>query len=270
MIDFASSFWNHRKELVDSKERLRQLCEAVNRPIDLEFHEWFKLYALVLEFSPDLIIELGRGYGNSTCIFTEAVNKSGKGEVVSIGYDSEHCWEQKTIPSLQNLVSPQWHDKLTIIHKDIMKIDFTEIIQPAKRVLLFWDAHGGDLGKYILTHIFPLLQKKEHLIIVHDITDNGNYVPPIENDGPKKFRIDNFESPFEEIIPLFDYLSSNDIQYDTLRESVTRFLEENEQTSPDKSTELKNTWDELGGDRPLMESHQIYFDINNKTNKGSS
>jgi len=78
MIDFASSLWNHRKDLVDSKERLLKLREAVDRPGDQDLADWFKLYAFVLEYSPDLIIELGRGYGNSTCIFTEAVNKIGK------------------------------------------------------------------------------------------------------------------------------------------------------------------------------------------------
>ena len=88
MIDFASSLWNRRKDLLDSKERLRDLCKTVGHFEDLRFSDWVKLYALTLEFSPDLIIELGRGRGNSTCLFTEAVNKTGKGKVVSIGYDS--------------------------------------------------------------------------------------------------------------------------------------------------------------------------------------
>lgn len=269
MIDYASSLWNHRNDLINSKKRLIELNKAVNRPEDLLFSDWLKLYALTLEFSPDLIIELGRGYGNSTCVFTETVNKMGKGKVVSIGYDSEHAWETMTIPSLQKFISPQWLDKLHIIQQDIMKTDFSEITQKAQRVLLFWDAHGKELGQYVLGHLLPLLQKKEHLIIVHDITDpSPSYVPPPETDTRKIFWIQNLASSFEEIIPILDFLSSNSIQYDTLRKSIRRFVKENEQTSPDISKELKNTWNELVDDQHLIEtSHMIYFDIDNKLPK---
>jgi len=272
MIDFASSLWNQRKNLIDSKKRLGELCESVNRPADFTFPDWIQLYSLVLEFSPDLIIELGRGYGNSTCLFTEAVNKSGKGKVVSVGYDSEHAWEKTTVPALQKLISPQWLDKLCIKQQDIMKTDFTEITQQAQHVLLFWDAHGKELAQYLLAHLFPLLQNKEHLIVMHDVTDTGNstLAPPTEYDNkPKIFRIHNLVSTFEEIIPLFDFISTNGILYDSLRESIRRFVRKNEQTSPDMSQELKNTWNELVGDNVSIErSHMIYFDVNNKTNKG--
>lgn len=263
MIDFASCLWNHRKELIVSKKHLKELNEAVNRPIDFAFHEWIKLYTLVLEFSPDLIIELGRGYGNSTCIFTEAINKIGKGKVVSIGYDNQ-SWEKFTVPSLQKLVNPQWFDKLDIMQQDIMKTDFTEMTQPAQRILLFWDAHGTELAQYVLSHLFPLLQKKEHLIIMHDVTDTGHPATPSENDTSEKFRLHTLESSFEEIIPAFNYISANNVQYDTIRSSVSKFLEENDKNS-DKSKELKNAWDELVDDRPLIQSHMIYYNINNKT-----
>jgi len=267
MIDFAHSLLNQRKALVDSKNRLREMSEAVSRPVDFGFPDWIQLYSLVMEFSPDLIIELGRGYGNSTCLFTEAVNKNGKGNVVSVGFDSEHAWEKTTVPSLKKLISPGWLEKLEIKQQDIMKIDFTEITRQAQRVLLFWDAHGKELAQFIIAQLFPIIQTKEHLIVMHDVTDTGNSVPPPppENDAPKTIKIQNLTSIFEEIIPLFDFFSSNGIPYDTLRESTLRFLRENEQNSPDKSKELKDTWIELvGKDEPIERSHMIYYDLNNK------
>jgi len=270
MIDYTASLWNNRKELIDSKKRLGELCKAVNRPVDFMFADWIQLYSLVFEFSPDLIIELGRGFGNSTCLFTEAVSKSGKGKVVSIGYDGENAWEKTTVPSIQKLINSQWLDKLRVIQQDIMKVDFSEITQQSQRILLFWDAHGKELAQYILANIFPLLQNKEHLIIMHDVTDTGNSDPVSspENNG-KIFQVNNLVSPFEEIVPLFEYFSSNGIFCDTLRESIRRFVKENEQTSSDISKELKNIWNELVGDDVSLErSHMIYFDIKNKTNEG--
>jgi len=264
MIDFASSLWSHRKDLIDSKERLLKLREAVNHPGDQDFADWFKLYALVLEYSPDLIIELGRAYGNSTCVFTEAINKIGKGKVVSIDYDGGKLWQNKTLSRLQKLIDVQWVDKLTIIHEDIMKIDFTEITSQGQRILLFWDAHGLEVAKYLIAHLFPLLQKKEHLIVVHDMIDTKHSpISPSYENYESLFWVNNLACDFEEIVPITNFITHNDIIFDTTGDSITRFLEENEQTSPDRSKELESIFKKLVGDSDeLITSHMIYFDIN--------
>ncbi len=247
------------------------MYKAVNRPVDLSFTQWLQLYTIVLEFSPDLIIELGRGYGNSTCVFTEAVNKAGKGRVISIGYDSELGWEKTTLPHLQKIIDPQWLEKLHVINQDILKTDFAEIVGQAKRVLLFWDAHAMKLAQYLLANLFPILQKREHLIIVHDITDakNTQMDTTYKNDMPTFIWINNLACPFEEIIPIIDFISRNGITYDTPAESVVRFLREDEQASSGRAKELMMVWNELVGSSTLMsDSHMIYFDINNKTRQG--
>jgi hypothetical protein len=40
-------------------------------------------YMRFLAFASDLIIELGRRYSNSTCVFTQAANELGNTEVLS-------------------------------------------------------------------------------------------------------------------------------------------------------------------------------------------
>jgi len=107
---------------------------------------------------------------------------------------------------------------------------------------------------------------------MHDVTDHGpsGVKLPEVSVSPNILQIENLTSPFEELSSLFDFISSNGIPYDTMGESIRRFVRENEQNSPDKSKELKNTWNELVGDHVSIErSYMIYLDINNKISEAT-
>jgi cephalosporin hydroxylase len=58
-------------------DELHRLFEAVDAPNDLEFQTWLSLHDLTVGHGPDLVIELGRGYGSSTVVFTD-VARSGR------------------------------------------------------------------------------------------------------------------------------------------------------------------------------------------------
>jgi cephalosporin hydroxylase len=47
------------------------LAEIVDSPCDLSLGQWYRLRELALAAEPDLIVEVGRGYGNSTVVLTE-------------------------------------------------------------------------------------------------------------------------------------------------------------------------------------------------------
>ncbi len=49
--------------------------------------------------------------------------------------------------------------------------DFAPIIGNAKRVLVLWDAHGFEIAGLMLGHVLPLLADREHMILMHDISD---------------------------------------------------------------------------------------------------
>lgn len=46
--------------LRQSRDRISALFKAVNNNVDLAVYQWAQLIADVLEFRPDLILELGR------------------------------------------------------------------------------------------------------------------------------------------------------------------------------------------------------------------
>ncbi|MFQ5696580.1 MAG: hypothetical protein ACE5HB_11365, partial [Terriglobia bacterium] len=69
------ALWNQRHAVASLLERFRGLSAAVDRPTTFSFPQWAQVAAYTLEFKPDLILELGRERGNSTCCFLEVANQ---------------------------------------------------------------------------------------------------------------------------------------------------------------------------------------------------
>jgi cephalosporin hydroxylase len=106
MMDLATALWNKRQAISRAKERLAILHRVVDSPGDLDLGTSIQLYASCLEFAPDLIVELGRRYGNSTCVFTQAANELGNTKLLSIDYDPG--WSNRTVSRLKKTVSREW------------------------------------------------------------------------------------------------------------------------------------------------------------------
>src|SRR5262249_10579867 len=75
----GTACWNRRAAIAASRDRIVALSRTIGRPSDLQPYQFAQLVAACLDFEPDLIIELGRGLGNSTCAFVHAANELGHG-----------------------------------------------------------------------------------------------------------------------------------------------------------------------------------------------
>jgi len=221
-FDLAEALWNQRDRVLEASNRLLEYRRVVASPADLTEAQYHQLYAMTLDLAPDLVVELGRGYGNTTAVFTEAANAIGA-RVVSVSFDNERGWSTRTAPRLRELVPETWFEPLTIIEQDIMELDFRDLLGAARRVLLWWDAHGDELGRFVLAEIVPLLAERENVIAVHDVHDvrfervERDYV---RTDGWPTYWQGHLSSAFDEIVPLYDFLSRNDISWLSAAESV--------------------------------------------------
>lgn len=264
MIDFASALWNQRFEIQRARARLTQLHRIVGRPVDLNLGQWIQLYAFCMEYSPDVVVELGRGWGNSTCVFTEAANRLRTTRVVSIGYDSERTWSVQTAPRLGAVVPASWFDVLEVMHNDILQTDFSPILARDSRTLLFWDAHGHNLARYLLAQVMPILATRDHVVVVHDIADS-RYADPGptygSDDGLSQTWLGPLVGPFDELIPLYDFLSRNRIAFDSPNHSMAQRL----LNDPQRCAELQRLWgDDFPTPSPLEVSSWIYFDLHHR------
>jgi cephalosporin hydroxylase len=190
------------------EERFRLMHRLIDSPpLDLPLENWSDLYELTLAFRPDLILELGRGYGNSTCVFTEAANAFGC-RVVSVGFDSEHAWETRSAPRLEDIVDADWFAPLTVLHEDITTLDFHGLLAGSERALVFWDAHGADVAQAVLGSLFPTLPAANR-VVVDDI-----WAVPNRYGFEAEHRGGPLGSSFDEIVPLWEYLSERQIEFE--------------------------------------------------------
>ena len=128
----AQAYWRQRHALSECRDRILALCDAVNWPTDLHPYQWAQLMGYALEFAPDLILELGRGKGNSTCAFTQAANKLESGACRVVSLCQSDSWERESLPRVRQVVPAEWFDPL----------DTLTVISSHLTSSQYWRLHG--------------------------------------------------------------------------------------------------------------------------------
>ena len=265
----GEAIWRQRHTLSRARTSTRALHDALRRymppghPGDLPFHEWGQLMAGALEFAPDLILEVGRGYGNSTLAFTQAANLLGATHcrVVSICLQP---WEEIRAAVLP-ATTDTWFSPLTIHRGDVREFDFEAAVLGARRVLVFWDAHGYDVAQCMLGRLMPILATRDHLVLMHDIDDaryqesssygdygiwKGEEVWP----GPK-VRLGHVLATVQQGVAIVDFTSRNGIALHSVMHSLqTRFVDQ-----ADEQCEVR---DLLGDEFFTLRSGCAWYSLN--------
>ncbi len=261
----ADALWNQRKRIASLSDRLKNLMKAVAHPGDLRPNQWVQLTAVTLDFRPQLIIELGRGYGNSTCCFLEAANQLGGPSACKLlSICNSDSWFKQTAPRLKEVVPEQWFDPAEIRECDILEYDFAPIVQQADRCLVFWDAHGFEVAQYVLGGLLPLLSDRQHRVLMHDMTDTRYNVAPREyhelglwkgmNAGDTGICLGHIQSRVAQAISIVDFTTRNGIPLHSAEESLYGQLAHD----PAKMTELTQLLgDELFG----LSAHWFWFTL---------
>ncbi|MCE5249348.1 hypothetical protein LLG96_03925 [bacterium] len=203
---------------------LERLSRAIDTPVSLSLSQYFHWYAMVFAFKPDLIIELGRGPGNSTSVFCQASRRLKNTIVKSFCFGPG--WDKKK--NIVPLVDADWFSRLEIYSGDLTRVDFSPHIQPFQRVMVLWDAHGYEVANHVLGHIMPLLQQKQHIVICHDFSDNRVVSCPrsyggksfwmgmndfdINSDKRERLNLFWINTVVDQAIPLVDFCWRNSIE----------------------------------------------------------
>ena len=259
----GSAYWNQRFAVARTRDRLVALSQAVGRPLDMPLFQYGQLFAAALEFSPDLIIELGRGAGNSTCVFTEAANHLGSRSRVLSLCNSAY-WETTTVPKVRLLVPPSWFNPLTAHQADILSFDFAEAISTANRILLFWDAHGFDIAEYVLGVLLPMLAERSHIVLMHDLSDIRYTGQGPEyagrglwkgTPGNARLHLGIIDSTVPQAISILDYTSRNQLTLDSAEHSIDCEINQ----SPKRVGEMRQL---LGDEIFSLQGHWFWFSLN--------
>ena len=181
------------------RERFAELAERVGGD-DLPLEDWHRLYERAVAAAPDMIIEVGRGYGNSTVVLTEAAHELGV-RVYSIGNDVPPTFANVTWGKLRPVVGGAWRSPLVLIQGDVRDYKPFE----CERAFLFWDAHGPEVAETMLERLIPALPHGS-TVVVHDVrTPQEAAKYPIEADPARgipdgyPYSWNGFLSPFQEL-----------------------------------------------------------------------
>ena len=264
----ATAYWNQRFAILEAKKRLEALFNAVDSPTELTLYQWAQLYAYVREYQPDLVLELGRELGNSTCVFTEAVNSMPEtydNRVVSI------CWSDKfsdlTVPRLkaQALVTEGWFNRLECRQENILEVDYEALLLPYQKVLVFWDAHGFEVASCVLGEILPLIEKKEHYLLMHDLSDQrymnkdlksyeGKPLWSGSSHSESRLVLGHVNSAVAQSISIVDFCNRNEVAFESADHTFHQELLES-----GKADEMRRM---LGETLFSLQGHWFYLSLN--------
>jgi hypothetical protein len=267
----AQAYWNQRQVVAGRRQRILDLNRAVDFATDLALFQWAQLMAYILEFGPDLIVELGRGKGNSTCVFTEAANVLGAGRCRVLSLDVVADWEERTVPALRRAVPQSWFQPLQALRTDILTFDFAAALQGAGRVLVFWDAHGFAVAECVLSRIMPVIVDRPHVVLMHDMTDT-RYCKSVDNysevgiwkgesdwktakGATLQFQLGHISTHVAQVIPALDFAQRNGVSLDSADHSYQTELA----TDSAKMVEMRRL---LGDQFFALQAHWFWFSLN--------
>jgi hypothetical protein len=269
-IDVPRFYFEQRHAIAEDAARLRALRHIVNSPADLAAQQWAQWYSVARGFRPDVILELGRGRGNSTALFTQAASRLPDTRVVSLCYSSD--WGDDVEPQVRKLVEPGWLDRLDARRADILATDYDAIFGSSQRVLVLWDAHGFEIAEVVLGRILPMLKEREHLFLLHDISDNRYSESSRAYGGPMwkgpawqertrqwgaRTNIGWMSSIQNQVIAVADFSARNNVELQSADHEYRQFFNAN----PEAAAEMTTV---IGDEYFSVQSHWAYLSLSGK------
>jgi hypothetical protein len=173
---------------------------------------------------------------------------------------------------LRKVVSPEWFGPLDALVTDILDVDFERVIGDARRVLFLWDAHGFQIAEVVLGRILPALVGREHLVIMHDITDTRySWVTPSYEGKPiwkgstfpgaaqaARVNIGWMNSQQDQIVAIADFSKRNDLEIGSADHEYAQFFG----SHPEAAEEMRQ---EVGEALFSVSAHWAFFTLAGKS-----
>jgi hypothetical protein len=263
-LSAGHALWQQRHRLADRAERARRLSGAVGSQTDLSPAQWMQLLAFTLEFQPDLIVELGRERGNSTCCFLEAAELLQPDRACRLlSLCLTDYWQRETRPRLEQSCSREWFERGRMLVGNLLEYDFSGDLRQSRRTLIFWDAHGFDVAEHVLGRILPLVAGRPVAVLLHDMSDLRYDGQPIREYGPDglwkgsrdsqgTFWLGHIASHVAQAVSVVDFTTRNTIPLHSAGED----LHQEFAAWPDKVMQMRLL---LGADLFSMSAHWFWF-----------
>ncbi len=130
------------------------------------------IYNLCKKENPDQVVEMGTNHGASTLSIVKALTDLGKDLSIITSIDLDHEKWKATFNIQKELIKKYDLNlgKVKLITQDFNSVDPVEIIDPEKKVFIFYDMHDhrGPWSQRLLDLWVPLV--KNGVFSIHDVT----------------------------------------------------------------------------------------------------
>jgi hypothetical protein len=185
-----------RRLFQQQKDYLLDLCRRLDAENDFTFDDWTILFHLLENYRPDYIFEVGRGAGNTTCVFLDYCTRHEVTGLCSVDlYDHWHQYSENLLP--RALIEKACDHQL--VRQDFLDFDCQTIVENAwRKLVLFWDLSDVQATRRLVAELLPMLERRNVLLVVHDV----GFV----TGRPRRFRWRNFESLYPDLEIIGPYL----------------------------------------------------------------
>ncbi len=265
----AKAYWENRQVLAEVQEKVKFLHKAVGYESHLLPYQYGQLIAMALIFKPDLILVFGAEVGHATCAFTQAAHiLTGERSCSVISVNSSLTWRDEVEPRLWKLLSESWFKPVRVSHYYPPSMAELELLlDNSHRVLLYWNDQKLDALTYLLGKVIPLIESKQHLVIVHSLYHNRHLAHEQYQYGDRVWwqegQITQDFAHFEHyygmaslVVPLLDFIS---------RSGTEMYLADRSYAEMFKEYHFAEMWDLFGNDETSLFSSfgsWGYFSLN--------
>lgn len=175
------------------------------------------LYNLCKEENPDQVVEIGTNHGASTFALAAAMKSLGKDLSLITSIDLDHeKWKESF--NIQKGLIDEYNlnlGKVKLITQDFNTVNPEDIIEPEKKVFIFYDMHDhrGPWSQKLLELWVPLV--KNGVFSIHDITPvNESFVIVQDELSPRtriRYKSGQYFAGFNECARIIRWANTNNI-----------------------------------------------------------
>jgi len=145
-----------------------RIYDAINCKQDWGLMEFILLYASILDFKPQYILELGRSHGNSLYTISIAADDLDvKPQSIESVCLSDIIFAVRQMIDIS--VGYRLNESIKIIKNDFLRYNY-ESLREVDNILIFYDIHGKKLMEHFISKFVPILKLKRHIVIFHDFS----------------------------------------------------------------------------------------------------
>ncbi len=178
-----------RRLFEKQKAFLQDLCERLDAANDFPFDDWEILFHLLENYNPSLILEVGRGAGNTTCVFLDYCHRHSHARLISVDlYDNWHQHSAGLLPqAILEKAEPH-----ALLHQDFADFNCHTVTGGQwDKLFIFWDLSDRDATERLVSKMLPPLANRDVIVAVHDVGLNTG--------RPQRFHWREYESLYPDL-----------------------------------------------------------------------